>query len=69
MGTVYEVFICVGNKGSSAGIVGAGMEDYAKVVMYVVMWISRLEIIPVIILVWGLLRKFAWHLGSGPSKR
>lgn len=69
MGTVYDVFSCVGNNGSSAGIVGAGMPDYAKVVMYVVMWISRLEIIPVIILVWGLLRKFEWHLGSGPSKR
>ena len=69
IGTMYDVFSCVGNNGSTAGIVGPGMPDYAKVVMYVVMWVGRLEIIPVIILVWGLIRRFEWHLGSGPSRK
>ncbi|MCZ9312844.1 MAG: TrkH family potassium uptake protein [Methanocorpusculum sp.] len=69
IGTMYDVFSCVGNNGSTAGVVGPDMPDYAKVVMYFAMWIGRLEIIPVIILVWGLLRGFEWHLGSGPSKK
>ena len=43
--------------------------DYSQVVVYVAMWIDRLEIIPVIILVWGMLRRFEWHLGSGPSRK
>lgn len=69
MATMYDVFSCVGNNGSTAGIVGPDMPDYAKVVMYFAMWIGRLEIIPVIILVWGLFRRFEWHLGSGPSRK
>jgi len=69
IGTMYDVFSCVGNNGSTAGMVGPDMPDYSKVVMYVAMWIGRLEIIPVIILVWGLFRRFELHLGSGPSKK
>ena len=69
IGTMYDVFSCVGNNGSTAGLVGPDMPDYSKVVMYVAMWIGRLEIIPVIILVWGMLRRFEWHLGSGPSRK
>ena len=69
IGTMYDVFSCVGNNGSTTGLVGPDMPDYSKVVMYVAMWIGRLEIIPVIILVWGMLRRFEWHLGSGPSRK
>lgn len=69
IGTMYDVFSCVGNNGSTIGMIGSAMPDYAKVVMYIVMWIGRLEIIPVIILVWGLFRRFELRLGSGPSRK
>ena len=66
--TVYDVFSCVGNNGSTAGMIGPDMPDYAKVIAYLAMWIGRLEIIPVIILVWGIFRGFEFRLGSGPRK-
>jgi Trk-type K+ transport system membrane component len=31
---MYDVLSCVGNNGSAAGIVGSGMPDYFKIMMY-----------------------------------
>ncbi|ABN06348.1 cation transporter [Methanocorpusculum labreanum Z] len=56
--TIYDLCSCIGNNGSSTGVVGPMMPDYAKVVMFFIMWIARLEIIPVLILIWGILRGF-----------
>ena len=58
VGTIYDLCSCIGNNGSSTGIVGPLMPDYAKVIMFFVMWVARLEIIPVLLLVWGILRGF-----------
>ncbi|MDU9375813.1 Trk system potassium uptake protein TrkG [Methanocorpusculaceae archaeon Sp1] len=69
VGTMYDVFSCVGNNGSTSGVFGPDMPEYAKVILYLAMWIGRLEIIPVIILVWGIFRRFEWHTGSGPSRK
>jgi trk system potassium uptake protein TrkH len=63
-GTIYDVFSCAGNNGASAGMIGPFMPDYAKVLLFFVMWIGRLEIIPVIILVWGIFRKFELRPGK-----
>lgn len=68
-GTIYDVISCVGNNGSSTGMITPEMPEYAKIVMYFAMWVGRLEIIPVIILVWGVIHRFEWHMGSGPSRK
>ncbi len=56
--TIYDLCSCIGNNGSSTGVAGPLMPDYAKVIMFFVMWVARLEIIPVLILAWGILRGF-----------
>lgn len=61
VGTVFDVFACVGNNGCSMGVIGAAMPEYAKVILFFVMWIARLEIIPVMILIWGIFRGFGWE--------
>ncbi|MDV0443211.1 TrkH family potassium uptake protein [Methanorbis rubei] len=69
IGTMYDVFSCVGNNGSTSGAIGPDMPEYAKVILYLAMWIGRLEIIPVIILIWGIFRGFEWHSRNGPSRK
>ena len=61
LGTIFDVFSCVGNNGCSMGVIGAGMPDYANIILFFVMWIARLEIIPVMILIWGIFRGFGWE--------
>ncbi|MDR3102206.1 MAG: TrkH family potassium uptake protein [Methanocalculaceae archaeon] len=71
MGTLYNVLSCLGNNGSNigTGVIGPGMPDYAKIILYFAMWIGRLEIIPVIILIWGLFRGFEWQPPGSGSRR
>lgn len=56
--TLFDLFSCIGNNGASCGMIGPQMPDYAKVVVFFVMWIARLEIIPVLIFLRGLFRGF-----------
>ena len=58
LATIYDLCSCIGNNGSSAGIVGPMMPDYSKIILCVVMWVARLEVIPVLILFWGILHGF-----------
>ena len=62
--TIYDLCSCIGNNGSSTGVVGPLMPDYAKIVLFFVMWVARLEIIPALILGWGILRGFDTQKGS-----
>jgi len=64
LGTIYDLFSCIGNNGSSTGVIGPLMPDYAKVILFIVMWVARLEVIPVLILVLGIIRGFDPHKGS-----
>jgi Trk-type K+ transport systems, membrane components len=59
--TIFDVFSCVGNNGCNTGVIGPNMPDYANYILFFVMWVARLEIIPVLILVWGLFRGFNWE--------
>lgn len=56
--TIFDLFSCIGNNGASCGMIGPLMPDYAKVIVFFVMWIARLEIIPVLILLRGLFKGF-----------
>ncbi|HJJ32551.1 MAG TPA: TrkH family potassium uptake protein [Methanocorpusculum sp.] len=61
-GTLFDIISCVGNNGISIGnLIGPMMPSYAKVLLILVMWIARLEIIPGLILIWGLFRGFNWE--------
>ncbi|MCK9313434.1 MAG: TrkH family potassium uptake protein [Methanocorpusculum sp.] len=64
LGTIYDLFSCIGNNGSSTGVIGPLMPDYAKVILFIVMWVARLEVIPVLILVLGIIRGFDPRKGS-----
>ena len=55
---IFEVVSAMCNCGMSAGFVSPDMADPAKVLFIMVMWIGRLEIIPVIMLVMGVLKGF-----------
>lgn len=59
--TIFDVCSCVGNNGATAGMITAAMPAYSKVLLFIVMWASRLEIIPVMILIWGIFRGFGWE--------
>ncbi|HJJ35845.1 MAG TPA: TrkH family potassium uptake protein [Methanocorpusculum sp.] len=58
--TIFDMFSCIGNNGTSCGVIGPQMPDYAKVILFFVMWIARLEIIPVLILIRGIFKGFNW---------
>jgi trk system potassium uptake protein TrkH len=46
------------NNGISTGFVSPDMDTAAKILFIFVMWIGRLEVIPVIMLFTGLLKRF-----------
>lgn len=48
---LFEAASAQGNVGLSVGIVGTGLSDPATIWLCVVMWLGRLEIIPVLVLV------------------
>ncbi len=55
---IFEVVSAMCNSGISTGFVSPDMAESGKVLFIVLMWIGRLEIIPVIMLVMGLLKRF-----------
>jgi trk system potassium uptake protein TrkH len=55
---IFEVVTAMCNNGISTGFVSPDMTDPAKVLFIMVMWIGRLEIIPVIMLVMGVFKGF-----------
>ena len=60
--TIFDIISCVGNNGVTAGnLIGPLMPTYSKILLILVMWISRLEIIPGLILIWGIFRGFNWE--------
>ena len=52
---LFEVATAQGNVGLSTGITGPSMPAVTKVMFLFNMWIGRLEIIPVLVLLRGLL--------------
>ncbi|MDO5846048.1 MAG: potassium transporter TrkG [Methanocorpusculum sp.] len=59
---LYDVCSCFAVSGSSAGLIGPDMPDYAKVLLFFVLWAARLEIIPVLLLLRGIARGFRMHV-------
>lgn len=55
---IFEVVSAMCNSGISTGFVSPDMADSGKLLFILIMWIGRLEVIPVIMLVMGLLRRF-----------
>lgn len=55
---IFEVVSAMCNNGISTGFVSPDMADPAKALFILVMWIGRLEVIPVIMLVMGVLKRF-----------
>ncbi len=67
--TIYDVCSCFGCNGSSAGLMGPMMPEYAKVIVFFLMWIARLEIIPVLILLRGLVKGFGFESAAKVRNR
>lgn len=61
VGTVFDICSCVGNNGVTSGMISATMPEYSKILIFIVMWVARLEVIPVMILIWGIFRGFGWE--------
>lgn len=61
VGTIFDVCSCVGNNGVSSGMISSMMPDYSKILLFIVMWVARLEVIPIMILIWGIFRGFGWE--------
>jgi trk system potassium uptake protein TrkH len=55
---IFDVTSAMSNTGVSTGFVSPDMDSAAKVLFIFVMWIGRLEVIPVIMLFTGLLKRF-----------
>lgn len=55
---IFEVVSAMCNNGISTGFVSPDMTDPAKVLFIMIMWIGRLEIIPVIMLITGVFKGF-----------
>jgi trk system potassium uptake protein len=55
---IFEVVSAMCNNGISTGFVSPDMTDSAKILFIFVMWIGRLEIIPVIMLILGVFKRF-----------
>ncbi len=54
---IFEVVSAMCNNGISTGFVSPEMADSGKLLFILIMWIGRLEVIPVIMLVMGLLKR------------
>jgi trk system potassium uptake protein TrkH len=55
---IFEVVSALCNNGMTTGFVSPDMAGSAKVLFIAIMWIGRLEVIPVIMLVMGIFRRF-----------
>lgn len=55
---IFDVITAICNNGISTGHVSADMSAISKIFFIILMWIGRLEVIPVIVLVMGLLKGF-----------
>ncbi|MCK8518927.1 TrkH family potassium uptake protein [Methanoculleus sp. 7T] len=55
---IFEIVSAMCNNGMTAGFVSPDMADSAKVLFILIMWIGRLEIIPVIMLFMGVFKRF-----------
>ncbi|MDV2480513.1 TrkH family potassium uptake protein [Methanoculleus sp. Wushi-C6] len=55
---IFEVVSAMCNNGISTGFVSPDMTDSAKILFIILMWVGRLEIIPVIMLVMGVFKRF-----------
>ncbi len=55
---IFEIVSAMCNNGISTGFVSPDMADTAKVLFIMIMWIGRLEIIPVIMLFMGVFKGF-----------
>ena len=55
---IFDVTSAMSNTGVSTGFVSPDMDTAAKILFIFVMWIGRLEVIPVIMLFTGLLKRF-----------
>jgi len=67
--TLFDIMSCVGNNGANTGMIGPFMPEYAKIIVIIEMWIAKLEIIPVMILIWGCIRGFNWEGLSRKSRK
>ncbi|MDI6866046.1 TrkH family potassium uptake protein [Methanoculleus sp.] len=55
---IFDVTSAICNNGISTGFVSPDMDPAAKILFIFVMWIGRLEVIPVIMLFMGLFKRF-----------
>lgn len=55
---VFEIVSGICNNGISTGLVSPALSPVTKIAFILVMWIGRLEVMPVIVLIIGLLRGF-----------
>jgi trk system potassium uptake protein len=55
---IFEIVSATCNNGISTGFVNSEITPFSKVVFILVMWIGRLEVLPVIVFFMGLLRGF-----------
>lgn len=55
---IFEVVSAICNNGISTGFVGPDLTPFSKVVFIFVMWIGRLEVLPVIVFFMGIFRGF-----------
>jgi len=55
---LFEIVSAIGNNGISTGFVNPDMTPLSKIIFIMVMWVGRLEVIPVIVLFMGLIKGF-----------
>ena len=55
---LFEIVSAICNNGISTGFVSPDMTPLSKIVFIMVMWVGRLEVIPVIVLFMGLIKGF-----------
>lgn len=51
---LFEIVSAIGNNGLSAGITSPGLPILVKIVLIFDMWVGRLEIIPILVCIYGL---------------
>ena len=55
---IFEIVTAACNNGISTGFAGPDLSPFSKIVFIFVMWLGRLDVIPVIVFFMGLLRGF-----------